>query len=966
VLALLNGLTIGLLAVGLVLIYRSHRFLNLAQAQLGTLPALLLAKWRLDWHWNWWLAFALAMITGVIIALLVERLLVRPLRRRTRSPVRLLLLSLAASQVLLAMTFIPALGPKASDTQFYPQPFSTSASLGDVVLSGMNILTAILVPVLVIALTCFLRYTMLGKQIRAAANNPDAARLCGIPIQTVGAIAWGMAGACSVVSAVMAAPSQSNFNYTSFGPYLLMVTLGAAALGAFVSLPWALGGGILLGVVNQLVIDHTSDATDAEVVIFLLILAIVLVRGRAIAKAFDTSGATADERPILRVPASLQSSRAVRSAGPALALSALALLAVWPQLPYFHSTGNEFLLSLVVIYALIGIALTMLVGWGGQVSLGHFAVVGLGAYLTARWGPHGLSLPILCLAVGAVGALALVVIGLPALRVRGLSLAVTSLGFAVIASDWLFHQSWVGTSQAFGVTVSPVRLADGLGRPSSQLAVYYETLIILVLAFAAAAALRRSGPGRLIVAVKDNERASAAFGVTPASVKMAVLAVSGFIAGVAGVMWANAWMQVAPSQFSADVSIAIVAIPVIGGLGSLGGAVAAAVLIYGGTFFVGPHLSSVFGNLGNNLGFNLFLAGLIQILVLIRYPAGISGAVHGWWQAYLDRRAARLETATSSGDAAPAVVPEVPAQVIAQVEPGIDAPSSAPMSGAVPLQVRDVQVRYGGIVALNRPDIEVRSGEIVGLIGTNGAGKTTLLNVITGLLRAEGGSIQLFGNEVADLPTDIRASGFGLGRSFQDAELFGSLTVTDVVQVPLTRARKVGMVPAMVGAPWTVNVERETRQAAREIVQRFGLSDWADVRTSELSTGTRRITDLAAQVAAEPRLLLLDEPTAGVAQREAEAFGPLLRRIRDELDCTIVVVEHDMPLLMKLCDRIYAFEAGAVIAEGTPEEIRSNPRVIASYLGTEDAAITRSGRSKTRPAKKPAGSGEKQVSRRRQ
>jgi ABC-type branched-subunit amino acid transport system ATPase component/ABC-type branched-subunit amino acid transport system permease subunit len=951
VLGLLNGLTIGLLAVGLVLIYKSNRFLNLAHAQLGTLPALLLAKWRLDWHWNWWLSFGAAVLAGIATALLVERFLVRPLVRRSRSPIRLLLLSLAVSQLLLAMTYIPDLGPKASDQALYPQPFHSSASVGGVVLSGMDLLTAIVVPLIVIALTVFLRYTMMGRQIRATANNPDAARLCGVPVGRVGAIAWGMAGACSVVSAVLQAPNQSNFNFASFGPYLLMLTLGAAALGAFVSLPWALGGGILLGLVNQFVVDHTSDATDAELVVFLLILAIVLVRGRALARAFDLAGAGADERPILRLPDALRSRVAIRNAPLAAAAGGLALLAVWPVLPYFHTTGHEFLLALVLIYALLGVALTMLMGWGGQVSLGHFAVVGLGAYLTARWGQHGLSLPVLCITIGLVGALALVVIGLPALRVRGLSLAVTSLGFAVIATDWLFHQSWVGTSQAFGVTVDSPRLADGLATPTSEISIYYVALIVLALSFAAAHALRRSGPGRLIVAVKDNERASAAFGVTPASVKMAMLAVSGFIAGVAGVLWADAWKQVAPTQFSADVSIAIVAIPVIGGLGSLGGAVAAAVLIYGGTFFIGPHVSAVFGNLGNNLGFNLFLAGALQVLVLIRYPAGIGGAAQARWQAWLDGRAGvgtvpsdaeavvNLSATDSAGETASAPAP-APAQ-------------NGAADGVLPLQVRELSVRYGGVVALNRPDIEVRRGEIVGLIGTNGAGKTTLMNVVSGLLRTHGGSVKLFGDEVVDLPTDIRVAGFGLARSFQDAALFGSLTVTETVQVPLSRARKVGVVPALIGAPWARDIERQTREEALQIIARFGLSDWADVRTSELSTGTRRICDLAAQVAARPRLLLLDEPTAGVAQREAEAFGPLLRRIRDELDCAILIVEHDMPLLMGLCDRVYALETGAVIAEGTPEQIRSNPRVVASYLGSEETAIARSDRRADPPAAGP-------------
>jgi ABC-type branched-subunit amino acid transport system ATPase component/branched-subunit amino acid ABC-type transport system permease component len=548
---------------------------------------------------------------------------------------------------------------------------------------------------------------------------------------------------------------------------------------------------------------------------------------------------------------------------------------------------------------------------------------------------------------------------LPALRVRGLTLAVTTLGFAVIATDWLFHQSWVGTAGAAnGLIVNSPKVARGLGTPSSQLDVYYLALVVLGLAFVASALLRRSGPGRLMFAVRDNERASSAFGVMPASVKLAVLAVSGFLAGVAGVLWADAWKSVSPDQFGADVSIALIAIPVIGGLGSLSGAVAAAVVIYGGTFFIGPHVSVVFGNLGNNLGFSLFLAGLAQIAVLMKYPGGIAGEVQSRWQGYLDRRAAAVAPTAPAVSEDAAAEEELYDELAAKAASNTDSvrpPDEArdkELVGA-PLTVRGVKVQFGGVIALSEPDIDVRAGEIVGLIGTNGAGKTTLMNVISGLAKPTQGSVKLFDQEVADLPADIRAAGFGMARSFQDATLFGSLTVTEAVQVPLSRRHKVGILAAMIGAPWARAVERRTRKQAEDIVARFGLTEWADVRTSELSTGTRRICDLATQVAAAPKLLLLDEPTAGVAQREAEAFGPMLRRLRDELDCAILIVEHDMPLLMGLCDRIFALEAGAVIAEGTPEEIRSNPRVIASYLGGEDAAISRSGAT-TRPPTKSA------------
>jgi len=501
---------------------------------------------------------------------------------------------------------------------------------------------------------------------------------------------------------------------------------------------------------------------------------------------------------------------------------------------------------------------------------------------------------------------------------------------------------------------------------------------VLVLAVATAVALRRSNPGRLFVAVRDNERASAAFGATPATVKLSILAVSGFFAGVAGVLWADAWKSVTPLHFTADVSIAIIAIPVIGGLGSISGSVAAAVLLYAGTFFVGPHVAGLFGDFGHNLGFSLFLAGAGVTFTLLKLPTGLAGAAQSMWQRYLDRRAGRVEeeAVTTETETVPVPVEEITLQPDVSVYVTGSNVTDAPASGIsgvlrrvepaahyldrraerlhgttdetdpkLPLKVADVHVNFGGVVALDDPDITVGAGEIVGLIGANGAGKTTLMNVISGVIRPARGSVCLFGSEVIDLPSDIRAA-YGLSRSFQDANLFAGLTVIETLEVAIGQRHKVGVVSAMLAAPWVRASERRIRTEAEEIAARFGLEPWADARTSELSTGTRRICELASQVAARPKVVLLDEPTAGVAQREAEAFGPLLRQIRAELDCAILIVEHDMPLLMGLCDRMYALETGRVIAEGTPDDIRQNPRVVASYLGTEESAITRSGRAK--------------------
>jgi ABC-type branched-subunit amino acid transport system ATPase component/ABC-type branched-subunit amino acid transport system permease subunit len=960
VLGILNGLIISLLAVGFVLIYKANRFLNLASAQLGVLSAILLMKVVNDWGWNWWLSFVACILVGIVTGLAVERFIIGPVRRRTKSPVRLLILSIGVSQVLLGVTYIPGLTPTSQAP--FPQPFNSSVQIGGVVLSGMSVLTMVGVPLLLIALTVFFEFTTVGKQIRAAAGNPDAARLCGISVSRVSLISWGIAGGLSALAAILNGPTTASFNAEAVGPFLLMLTMGAAAFGAFVSFPMAVGGGIGLGLVYQLVLAQTSNAGTAELAVFGVILVAILVRGKAIGRVFATEGAAVPERPGLRVPEALRDAPLLRNAMKWVIGLSLVVAVAFPLLPYFKS--NQFLLVLVLIYALIGVSLTMLVGWAGQVSLGQFALVGIGAYLTARWaGESGWSMVEILIVAGLVGAIVMVVIGLPALRVRGLTLAATTLGLAVIAPDWLFQQSWLGGTDPFNAEVQTTNLLPGIGSIGSQLYLYYVVLVVLVLVLGAATTLRRSAVGRVIIATRDNERAIASFGIKPSVVKLRVLGLSGFVAATAGVFFAADWQSATPTYFTADVSIAVLAIPVIGGLGSLGGAVAAAVLLYMATLFVGPHVEGLLGSVGENAGFLLFVGGAGVIGTMMAMPNGLAGKVQESWQAYLNKKAARLSASGSKDTAPPSEMLPVPTDeaavtvAVADAERAAagmsfasigtreqNAASRAPVAGAPPLVVDDVAIRFGGIAALKGATMRVEPGEIVGLIGPNGAGKTTLMNVVSGVLRPDQGSVRLFGHEVARRPPDIRAR-YGLSRSFQDASLFAGLTVLETVQVAMALQTRTLLIPAMVGAPWVRAAERRSRGRSLEIVEAFGLSPWADALTSELSTGMRRICDLAAQVATEPRLLLLDEPTAGVAQREAEAFGPLVRRIREDLDCSILVIEHDMPMLMGLCDRVYAMDAGAVIAVGTPQEIRENPAVIASYLGTDTSAVDRSGQA---------------------
>ena len=273
-----------------------------------------------------------------------------------------------------------------------------------------------------------------------------------------------------------------------------------------------------------------------------------------------------------------------------------------------------------------------------------------------------------------------------------------------------------------------------------------------------------------------------------------------------------------------------------------------------------------------------------------------------------------------------------------------------PADAPVLLECIGIVKRFGGITAVDDVDLQLRDGAILGLIGHNGAGKTTLMDCISGFNQIDGGRIFLQGQDITDLAPHERAVG-GLGRSFQDALLFPSLTVAETISVALERhLESKDLVAAAFQLPASYESELEVAEKVEELIELMGLGAFREKLTGELSTGSRRIVDLACILAQEPSVLMLDEPSGGVAQKETEALAPLLLRVREHTGCAILVIEHDMPLLRTICDRMVALELGGVIAEGTPEYVLEHPKVIESYLGTDETAINRSGARTTKKA----------------
>jgi ABC-type branched-subunit amino acid transport system ATPase component len=373
---------------------------------------------------------------------------------------------------------------------------------------------------------------------------------------------------------------------------------------------------------------------------------------------------------------------------------------------------------------------------------------------------------------------------------------------------------------------------------------------------------------------------------------------------------------------------------VVGGLGTVTGALAGPAYVIGVPLLFGDAPAARFATSGIGL-----------LVLLLYFPSGFAGIAAAARTALVGRALRRHEpdAAEPAAAVAPAsvVVPRAPADGGAPGYTGPPAARRATDDGPA-LRFDEVTVRFGGRVAADAVCLDLLPGEIHGLIGPNGAGKSTLLDAATGLVGVDDGRVLLDARDITGLTPHRRARA-GLGRSFQDARLFGHLTVREAVQVGLEARHRTLLIPSVLALPTSWRHEGRSRRTADEILGLLGLAGYAGTPVSALSTGTRRIAEFALVLAARPHVLLLDEPTAGVAQRDAEAFGPLIRSVAAELGASVLVVEHDVPLLSGLCDRMTCLVAGRVLRTGTPQQVLSDPTVVAAYLGTDENAVARSG-----------------------
>jgi ABC-type branched-subunit amino acid transport system ATPase component/ABC-type branched-subunit amino acid transport system permease subunit len=546
-----------------------------------------------------------------------------------------------------------------------------------------------------------------------------------------------------------------------------------------------------------------------------------------------------------------------------------------------------------MIGTLIALSLVVITGFVGQISVVQLTLAGVSGFTISHLAVNaGIAFPIAPLLGAGVALILGLITAASALRVRGVSLAVVTLAAVVAITNFGF----VNTTWGGGQTGSPVpepkllgldlgpragfRGLDGnLPSPVFGWVVLGVTVTVCVLV----GLLRRGSLGQRMLAVRSNERAASAAAIDPRAVKFVAFGISSVIAGLAGALYAYNFSSVSADRFDPFTALSLIAFAYAGGITLISGAVFAGLISTQALF---PYALDKW--LGINGNWFLLFGGAILIVTLIQNPEGVAGAFY--------RRTHKR----------PAVRREGPPPAVS--EPPLPEPRPEPATGKAVLRVNGLSVAFGGVHALSDVDLEVREGELVGLIGPNGAGKTTLIDAVTGFVHFSG-TVELDGRDVRRLAPYQRAR-LGLGRTWQSTDLFDDLDVRENL---------------------TVAAPKDTGEVDSTLAS-VGIDLASEAMPGQLSQGQRKLVGIARALASSPRLVCLDEPAAGLDTNESQQLGARLRELADQGQSTLLI-DHDMGLVLSICDRVVVLEFGKVIADDVPEVVRRDPNVISAYLG---------------------------------
>ena len=876
-----SGAATALLALGLVLVYRGSGVLNFAQGAIATVAAYTFLV-LLDEDWPMAAAAVVAVLVATAVGLAFELLVLRKLR--TAPPMARVIATIGLLVALIAV--IPMIfgndwrAPvEIVDRTAYRLPFGDPAY----VLPNDRLVFILVACGATAILWAIYRFTTFGRATRALAENERAVTLLGYSPDTLSMINWGAGAALAGGAGVLLASlvQQTPMAYT----LVLGGAIAAALIANFRSFGITLAACLVLGSVQAVVGSFGPTLTDlttisgwGDLVPLVVIVVVMVVRGRSIPIRGALLETVLPAAPAIRRPA--------RFVGVALAIGVVWMLLVpsgWVAPSVVTLIGGMTCLSLVV-----------LTGYLGQISLAQMLLAGSGAFFAARFaGAAGVPFP-LPLLIGGLGAVLIGwLLALPALRVRGINLAVVTM-VAAFAADAAFFADFrlaygdrfPGPS-LFGLSMDPI---------ADPRTFAIMVLVVVLLACAGVAWLRRSGTGLRLLAVRANERGASALGLSSARAKLIAFGFSAFIAGVGGALLGYQAQQLSYDNFGAFLSLVIVSIAYMAGIGAIPSAFVGGLLVSGGLLAYFLHFEGFAGQIVQVLG------GVGVMITAVVHPNGIALLPQDIRHKLAERRAKRAWAAPASE------VGEPPAADVP-----VDAVVPFRKENARPLVAEHLVLSYGAVTAVRDVSLVVPPGQLVGLIGPNGAGKTSTIDALTGFAPGARGSVML-GDERIDGWSAHRRSRAGLVRTFQGLEIFDDLTVAENIEVARSGAGRQG----------TVTVA--------SVLDLFGLGAQADRLAVHLSQGERRLLALARALACSPDVLVLDEPAAGLDTEESHHLGRLLRKVVDS-GVGILLVDHDMSLVLSVCDHVVVLDFGAVIASGPPTTIRKDDLVLTAYLG---------------------------------
>lgn len=878
VLGLATGAIYGLLSQGLVVIYRGSGVLNFAHGAMALLGAYTYYELTVRQGWSTVTAAVAAMLVCGVVGALIHLVVLRSMRRA--SALSRVIATLGLVLVIQSLAFLLY----GHNSLVVPSLFP----VGPVELGGLSIgadrLYIILVCLVVSGLLAAVyRFTAFGRVTTAVAEHETTAASLGHSPTLIAATNWAVGSVLAGLAGVLISPL---ILLEPVALVLLVIPAMASALfGQFRSFPAALAAALLLGIAQSEIQRFVSAPGWATAVPFLAVIVVLVVRGRSLplrSFVLERLPAVGNGRPPWLWVGLF-----------GVGLGVVTLLADPDWATAITSTAGMAIICLSVV---------VITGYAGQLSLAQFVLAGIGALVAAHLSPY---VPFLvALVVGAlVTAVFGGVVGLPALRTRGVTLAVVTLGLAsAVAAVLLNNADLNGSASASsGLVVSSL---DILGLDLDPI-VYPEryafvTVLVLVVLSLAIANLRRGATGRQLLAVRSNERAAASLGINVAWIKTYAFMLASGIAAIGGILIAFMLPTVTVGDFDVFTCLLVVAVTVVGGVGNIPGAYIGALITSGG---VVSELLSGFTTINDYLP---LIGGAVLVLNLVVSPDGLFE---------FNRRlvAEKLPSLRRRRAGWVATLSEETGEPV-QVQPWA-------------LKVSGVSVSFGGVRAVRDVSLEIRPGEVHGLIGPNGAGKTTLIDAITGFVRSQG-EVSLGSRAISGWSPRLRARA-GLARSFQSLELFTDLNIAENLAVAEDTSRRLRCVTDLF-RPGRVTLG----PAASAALRHLQLDHLIDKKPSEISFGQRKAVAIARSIARMPSVLLLDEPAAGLDDREAADLALLIRELADLWGIGVLLVEHKVDMIMSISDRVTVLQNGALLATGTPQDIADNPAIIDAYLGT--------------------------------